>query len=87
MTNEQDIYNDVAKGIELTIQEIEEMKEEMKKVQNRIKAIDRVKSYLLKPYKDILIDYDRPNYDEHISWVVNAPFDEVLKWCKTIRGY
>lgn len=85
MSSEQTIEGKLVESIELTIQEIEEMKEEIEKTQNRIKAIDRVRSCFLRPYEDILIDYDWPNYDEHIIWVASAPFSEVLAWCETIR--
>lgn len=66
-------------------QEIQGIKEDMIKSDLRLKAIDRVQSSLLKPYKDILIEVDWPNYDEHIKWVVEAPFSEVLSWCKMIK--
>lgn len=38
----------------------------------------------LQPYKDILIDYEWDNQDEHLSWVVTADTAEILSWCKTI---
>lgn len=39
----------------------------------------------LQPYRDILIDYEWDNQDEHLSWVVTASTSELLSWCKTIR--
>jgi len=67
--------------------EIEKIRGKIHKSRIKRKAVDRVKSYLLVPCKDILIDYDWDNYDEHIKWVAEAPLYEILDWCKILRGY
>ncbi len=68
-------------------QEIEKIREKIRKSRIKRRAADRMKSHLLVPYKDILIDYDWTNYDEHIEWVAEAPLYEILDWCKILRGY
>ncbi len=39
----------------------------------------------LRPYRDILINYDWPNRDEHLAWVASAPEAEIIAWCEEIR--
>lgn len=47
------------------------------------RAKDRMKSALLKPYKDILTNFEWSNYEEHIKWIAEAPFEEIVEWCQT----
>ncbi len=46
-------------------QEIEKIREKIRKSRIKRRAADRMKSHLLVPYKDILIDYDWTNYAGH----------------------
>ena len=49
-------------------------------------ATDRVNdNEQLAQYKDVLIEYDWDNYDEHIEWVATANIDEIIDWCQEIR--
>jgi len=56
-------------------QEIEKIKKEIHRLNTKLRAIDRVQSNLLIPYKDILLNRD-------VDWVAYAPFNEILDWCK-----
>lgn len=39
----------------------------------------------LSQYRDLLIEYDWPNEDEHLQWVATAPTTELINWAETIR--
>ncbi|NLD44896.1 MAG: hypothetical protein GX657_15550 [Chloroflexi bacterium] len=39
----------------------------------------------LEPYRDLFIEYDWPNQDEHYGWVATAPVAELIDWAKQIR--
>ena len=39
----------------------------------------------LEEYRDILLEYDWNNWDEHLQWIVATPKSEILDWCKTVR--
>ena len=35
----------------------------------------------LEPYRSVLIEYDWPNWEEHIEWVATGDVEEILDWC------
>lgn len=39
----------------------------------------------LAQYRDLLLEYDWENMDEHLIWVATAPITEIINWCETIR--
>lgn len=39
----------------------------------------------LYPHKDVLIDYDWDNEDEHYGWVATADKAEILSWIASFR--
>jgi hypothetical protein len=39
----------------------------------------------LVPYRDVLIDYDWPEGDQHFSWVATASATTLIKWAKGMR--
>ena len=39
----------------------------------------------LESYRDLLIEYDWPNADEHYDWVATAPIAELVDWAQGIR--
>jgi hypothetical protein len=39
----------------------------------------------LRPYRDLLIDYDWQEGEEHLEWVCNAPATELVAWAQGIR--
>ena len=50
-------------------------------------AADRVDATpKLRPYRDILIEYDWPNQAEHWQWVATASISEILDWAENIRA-
>jgi hypothetical protein len=42
-------------------------------------------SETLNAHRDLLLDYDWSNADEHAEWVATAPESEILSWVETIR--
>jgi hypothetical protein len=49
-------------------------------------ARQRVASDLdLAAHKDILIDYDWDNQEEHYQWVATAGKAEILSWVRSVR--
>lgn len=39
----------------------------------------------LQPYRDLLVDYEWDNQEEHLHWVLAAPLDEIISWARIIR--
>lgn len=39
----------------------------------------------LQPYRDLLLDYDWSNADEHAEWVATAPEAEIISWTEACR--
>ena len=39
----------------------------------------------LAPYRDLLVEYDWPEGDEHYLWVATTPVAELVDWAKTVR--
>jgi hypothetical protein len=37
-------------------------------------------SKTLRPYRDLLLDCDRPGYEEHLAWVASATEAEIVAW-------
>jgi hypothetical protein len=49
-------------------------------------ADDRVNAIpSLKEYRDILIDYDWDNQEDHWEWVATGDVGDILDWARTIR--
>ena len=49
-------------------------------------AADRVDGEKrLQQYRDILIEYDWPEQEEHWEWVATAKIDDIVDWAETIR--
>jgi hypothetical protein len=42
-------------------------------------------SKTLNTYRDLLLDYDWSNMDEHLAWVATAPEAEIVAWAENIR--
>jgi hypothetical protein len=42
-------------------------------------------SETLSAYRDLLLDYDWSNAEEHAQWVATAPEAEIVAWAETIR--
>lgn len=42
-------------------------------------------SEALKPYEDLLLNYDWSNQEEHLNWVATAPESEIIAWAEQIR--
>jgi hypothetical protein len=42
-------------------------------------------SETLSQYRDLLLDYDWSNQDEHLEWVATAPEAEIISWAETCR--
>ncbi|HEU4752218.1 MAG TPA: hypothetical protein VFU47_03845 [Armatimonadota bacterium] len=54
--------------------------------ETRTAAESRVNaSETLSAYRDLLLDYDWSNEDEHMEWVATAPEAELVAWAETIR--
>lgn len=60
-------------------QKVEEIKEEIHRLETKLKAIDRIESDSLISYKDILVDQDE-------YWVAYVALDKVLDWCRMAKG-
>jgi hypothetical protein len=53
---------------------------------NAISAQQRVnQSIELRPFYDIIVEYDWPNIQDHIDWVCTAPIADILEWAQDIR--
>lgn len=39
----------------------------------------------LTPYRDLLIEYDWEEGEEHLHWVATAPVAELVAWAKGLR--
>jgi hypothetical protein len=42
-------------------------------------------SETLSAYRDLLLEYDWSNRDEHLAWVASAPESEIVFWAEQIR--
>jgi hypothetical protein len=48
------------------------------------KALERVDSeQVLGEFAHILLGVERPEMAEHLTWVANAPTDELIQWART----
>lgn len=45
----------------------------------------RVRTTELNADRDILVDYDWPNMDEHWQWLATADMDEIRAWIRMVR--
>ena len=48
-------------------------------------ARKRVRTTELNADRDILVDYDWPNMDEHWQWLATADMDEIRGWIRMVR--
>jgi hypothetical protein len=39
----------------------------------------------LRPYRDLLVEYDWPEGEQHYEWVATASTATLIKWAKGIR--
>jgi hypothetical protein len=38
----------------------------------------------LRPYRDLLLDCDRPGYEEHLAWVASASEADIIAWAEDL---